>query len=120
MGKELYGSLHNRMLENSNGQPVPQVGMGATECMYSDRHAYEIIEVKDERHIVVRQYDTKRIDNNGMSESQEYEYISNPNNPTRNLFLTKQGRWRERVGQRGLGRNGWVIGRATEYYDYSF
>lgn len=115
---ELYGSLHNRLLENADS-PVPKVGMGATECGYSDRHAYEVIEVKDERHIVVRRLDSKRIDKNGMSECQEYEYTSNPRNHTCNLFLTKQGKWRERIGRR-LGCNGWLVGKAMEYYDYSF
>ena len=114
-----YGSVSNRIMENTKGLD-PVVGMGVTECLWSDREPYEIIEVKDARHIVVRRLDAKRIDTNGMSECQDYEYASNENNPARNLFLTKEGRWRERIGARRLGSNGWIIGFAEKYYDFTF
>lgn len=119
MSAKWYGSLNNRIDEQIKS-PVPLVGMGATEYCWSDRHAYEIISVKDERHITVRQYTAKRTDNNGMSECQDYEFISNPNGATCDLFLTSKGEWRERIGKNGLGCNRWGIGRADEYYDYSF
>ena len=93
---------------------------GAREYCYTDRHAYEIIEVKDERHITVRAYDCRRTDNNGMSECQDYEYVSNPDGAICHLFLTQKGVWRERYGNRKLGCNRWGIGHAEEYYDYSF
>lgn len=113
-----YGSLTNRVAEKCR-QSKPEVGMGATEMCWSDRHAYEIIEVMDDRHIKVRKLDTKRIDKNGMSECQDYEYISNENNVVHTLFLTKKGDWRIKDGRR-LGCNIFVIGYAEEYYDYSF
>ena len=119
MSKKWYGSLDNRLLENA-AMPTPVVGMGATEICYSDRHPFEIIEVKDARHITVRALDWKRVDDNGMSDSQEYEYISNPNNHTANLFLTKQGKWRERYPAGNLGCNCFYIGEAERYYDYCF
>ena len=114
-----YGSIDNRILENSK-MVEPKVGMGVTECCYTDRHPYEIVEVKDERHIVVRALDWKRTDHNGLSECQEYEYTSNPNNHTANLFLTKKGQWRERYANRSLGCNGFYIGFAERYYDPCF
>lgn len=113
-----YGSLQNRLLE-SGEMPEPQVGMGVTECFYSDRKPYEIIAVKDARHITVRELDWKRTDNNGMSDCQDYEYSSNPGNRTAELFLTKQGQWRQRYGRR-LGCNCFFIGYAERYYDPSF
>lgn len=113
-----YGSVQNRVMENVK-TIKPEVGMGATECLWSDRNPFEIIEVQDDRHIVVRALDWKRIDDNGMSESQEYEYTSNANNATKQLFLTKQGKWREREGRRLVG-NGWYIGSAERYYDFTF
>ena len=118
MSNVWYGSLQNRMMERGK-MPEPQVGMGATECFYSDRKPYEIIEVKDARHITVRALDYKRIDDYGMSDCQDYEYISNPENPTAELFLTKQGEWRQRYGRR-LGCNRFIIGYAERYYDFSF
>ena len=117
MSKVWYGSITNRIEEKVNTKP--EVGMGVTEYCWSDTHAYEIIAVKDERHITVRRLDHKRIDNNGMSDSQQYEYFSNEANHTCELFFTKQGVWRERIG-RHLGCNTWGVGRAREYYDYSF
>lgn len=119
MGAIWYGSLNNRISERAKN-PVPVVGMGATEYCWSDRHAYEIIEVKDARHITVRAYDCRRTDNNGMSECQDYEYVSNPDGEICHLFLTQKGVWRERYGNRKLGCNRWGIGHAEEYYDYSF
>lgn len=113
-----YGSLNNRVAEMCK-QPKPEVGMGVTEMCWSDRHPYEIVNVIDDRHIEIRKLDTKRIDSNGMSECQDYEYSSNEDNPTVKLFLTKQNKWRERIGRR-LGCNTFVIGYAEKYYDYSF
>ena len=119
MSKVWYGSFQNRMMEHSK-MPEPQVGMGATECLYSDRKPYEIIEVKDARHITVRALDWKRIDDNGMSDCQDYEYISNPENRTAKLFLTKKGEWRQRYPDGKLGCTRFFIGRAERYYDFSF
>lgn len=113
-----YGSLQNRIAERAE-MPEPQVGMGVTEMCWSDRHAYEVVAIKDERHITVRALDHKRVDGNGMSEMQEYEYMSNPENSEINLFKTKKGEWREKNG-RELGCNRFRIGYAEEYYDYSF
>jgi hypothetical protein len=76
---KFYGSLTNRLMENS--RYIPVVGMAATMTSYSDRHAGTVIEVigKGSAIIVkVRQDNAKRIDNNGMSDSQEYEYSPNP------------------------------------------
>lgn len=119
MSKVWYGSFQNRLMENSK-MPKPEVGMGVTECQWSDRSPWEIIAVKDERHITVRALDWKRTDNNGMSDCQDYEYFSNPNNPTANLFLTKQGKWRQRYSDRSLGCNAFFIGYAERYFDPCF
>ena len=117
MARRWYGSLQNRLDERVNKKP--EVGMGVTEYYFSDRKPWEIIAVKDERHITVRELDAKRIDHNHMSECQEYEYYSNEANRTAELFLTKQGVWRQRYG-RSLGCNAFGIGHAEKYYDYSF
>lgn len=75
-----YGSMQNRLEENRMFVDEIKVGTGVTEYSYSDRHPYEVIAVKDQKHVTIRRLDYKRIDNNGMSEVQEYEYISNENN----------------------------------------
>lgn len=67
------GSIIN-MLMSSNSS-IPEAGKGATVLLYSDRHAYEVILVsEDKKRVVIQQYEAKRIDNNGISESQQYEY----------------------------------------------
>ena len=113
-----YGSLQNRLEERMNAPEELYIGMGATELMYTDRRPYEIIAIKDDRHVTVRELDAKRIDKNGMGECQEYEYTSNPNNVTAELFKTKEGRWVERIGRK-YGST-FRIGVAEKYYDYSF
>ena len=138
---QMYGSLLNRWAEeiNHNGHKV-EIGMGVTEMCYSDRHAYEVIAIKDDRHITIRRLKAKRIDNNGLSECQNYEYTSDPDGATRELFLTKKGQWRGRYREHaliGFDENGYPIwseeptsgwklagcyyvGEAEEYRDPTF
>ena len=116
-----YGSLQNRLEENARSTVKPVVGMGVTETMWSDRAPYEIIAVKDDRHITVRAMNYKRVDNNGFSECQEYEYTSNPNGYVCNLYRNNKGRWVRRVGRNGVDNSsGWVVGRMERYYDFTF
>ena len=115
-----YGSITNRVDERVRGEE-PKVGMGVTHYGWSDRYAYEVIEVKDARHIVVRRLDAIRTDHNGFSEIQEYEYKTNPNNPTERLYKNNKGRWVRRVGKNGVDNyGGWRIGNAEEYRDPCF
>ena len=46
MGRQWYGSLNNRMMENTL-QPIPTVEMGATVSGYSDRHPYTITGISE-------------------------------------------------------------------------
>ena len=67
------GSLVNFLM--GNNATLPKVGEGATILMYSDRHAYEVLEVsKDYKRVVIQRYAPERADKNGMSESQDYAY----------------------------------------------
>ena len=80
-----YGSLNNRLEENKQFVKEIKVGDGVTEYYWSDREPYEVIAVKDQKHITIRRLDAKRIDDRGMSEWQDYEYTSNPEGVTYNL-----------------------------------
>ena len=113
----MYGNVINRVMEQSK-TPEIVVGMGATECLWSDRHAYEVIAVQDEKHITVRRLNAN-LKPGTIWLDQEYEYSSNPDNPPVRLYKTHKG-WRERFGRNSLGDNIFVIGRADEYYDPSF
>lgn len=76
---KLYGSLQNRLEENRQFVEEIKVGTGMTEYQYSDRHPYEVIEVKDQKHVTVRMMDHKHIGNGCMNNN--WELISNPENP---------------------------------------
>lgn len=108
-----YGSLQNRLEENCKGEK-PEIGMGATEMFYSDRQAWEVVAIRDDRHIIVRRMKAKCNDYFAGDWSVEPD----ENGHRAELFLTKKGQWRERLGRR-LG-NVFVLGYAEEYEDPSF
>lgn len=81
-----YGSLTNRFEEGKQFCEEIKVGTGVTEYHYSDRTAYEVIAVKDQKHITIREYDAKHI---GDAFENKWELVSNEENPTYNL--TKRG-----------------------------
>ena len=78
-----YGSLDNRLEENRMFCDRIDVGTGVTEYYWSDRHAYEVIEVIDQKHVTVREYDHKHVGTGSMDN--KWELISNENNPRHNL-----------------------------------
>ena len=84
----LYGSLNNRFEENNMFCEEIKVGTGMTEYLWSDRHAYEVVEVKDQKHVKVREYDHKHI---GEAYTNDWELISNEENAVRTL--TKRGKY---------------------------
>lgn len=110
----LYGSLTNRLMENVK-PPVPEVGMGATIVMYSDRHAATVVEVVGPKKIIVQEDTSTRTDKNGMSENQDYNYSPNPAAPRRTFTLRKDGRWHE-------SKAGTIIrlGERDSYHDFGF
>ena len=112
------GSFINNLMQDSQ-QPVPAVGMGATQLSWTDRKAATIIEVsKSGKKVMVQQDKATRKDTNGMSDSQSYVYRRNPNGYTEEYSLRKNGRW-VRVGD-DLNGSSLLIGYREEYYDYSF
>jgi|9_EtaG_2_1085328.scaffolds.fasta_scaffold46391_2 hypothetical protein len=70
------GGIINQI--EGNNSTLPVVGEGATELHYSDRSPYEVLWVsEDGMSCKIRRMNSKRTDNNGISESQSYEYTSN-------------------------------------------
>ena len=113
----------NKILAASTiGAPQPEVGMGATILMHSDRHAATIIEVEyfktgpragQAKAVTVQRDTAQRVDSNGMSDAQTYVYLPNPNGATTRFTLRKGGRW-EAYGF-SLG-----IGYRDEHFDFSY
>jgi hypothetical protein len=76
-----HGSLQNLMAARSAAAQTvtPEVGMGATEIMYSDRHAFTVVEVLGPKRIVVQRDRATRTDGLGMSDAQSYNFEADPN-----------------------------------------
>ena len=119
----VYGNIMNRIAESCK-QTTPEVGMGATITMHSDRHAATIVAIEVFKSgpkkgsiskIQVQQDKATRTDKNGMSECQEYTYTPNPKAQVQEFTLRKSGSWQEVGGTSGL-----IIGERDEYYDFSF
>jgi len=121
------GSLINHVYSREKS-PEPVVGMGATILGWSDRHAGTIVNVFDVRgvkHISVQRDISKRIDKNGMSDSQTYEYSPNTQGPV-NTFRFRNDRWEEVYFNtktnrwNKFGSYGIRIDVRDTHHDYSF
>ena len=110
-----YGSLQNA-IGNQTRSLKPEVGMGVTELMYSDRHPYTVTGILTPKRIKVRADNAIRTDKNGFSEAQEYTYEQDPTSPEIVLFLNKFGRWKRSGDPQG---STYLIGRREEYYDFT-
>lgn len=108
------GSFFNHVY-SGDIETVPQVGMGATILCWTDRHACTIIEVnKTGKTIIVQEDRATRIDGNGMSDAQSYEYARDESGTTYTFRKFKRG-WKEVGGGKGL-----LIGHRRHYHDFSF
>lgn len=105
------GSLMNHVM-GSSAQPAPVVGMGATVLMWTDRKAGTVVKVTKTQ-VHVRLDHAKRIDKNGMSDAQSYEYSPDPEGSIIVFRMTKRG-------YRSSGGNGLGLGYRRAYHDYSF
>ncbi len=96
IGKET-GSAVNWMMSNNSTEP--KALEGATLLMWTDRHAYTITKVsEDKKQVTIQRCNAKRIDNLGMTDSgQEYDY-SEHENSFMNLVY-RNGSWRQVIEQ---------------------
>ena len=144
-----YGSLQNRLEENHDSVPEITVGTGMTEYSWSDREAYEVVAVRDQKHVTVRRMKHKHI--GGEPYTNDWELTSDPDGPE--YDMVKRGKYwyytttwtrdeyesldaerqlralvagvnpdklRARGKQTMLRRANVSFGRAEYYYDYSF
>lgn len=89
---KLYGNLNNRLEENKKLCKEIKVGTHATMYGWSDRQAYEVVDVIDQNHIKIRRLKAIRTDKNGMSDCQSYRYESDPSNAIEELKVVR-GKW---------------------------
>jgi hypothetical protein len=92
------------------------VGAGATINHWSDRTAATIIQILyDGRRLVIQEDKAIRMDNNGMSDSQEYLYEADPNGAIYVVTLRKDGRYKIMKSTQTV-----TVGVRNKYHDYSF
>jgi hypothetical protein len=92
LGKDV-GSTSNYMLGNNATAPV--VGKGATVLLWSDRQAYEVVEVSENQQTVkIKRCLVKALKNNTYTEDQEWDY-SKLSDHTQTLVY-ENGKWCEK------------------------
>lgn len=103
-------------METLRREATPTVGMGATRCYYSDRHAYTIVKVSPSNKTFWMQRDeAKRADKRGMCDQQDYNYTPDTNAPMVRVYKAQSGKWRVRGGGETV-----ILDWRGESYDYSF
>lgn len=114
--------INQILAASTNGAPQPEVGMGATLLMWSDRHPYTIVGIErfktgaraGQVKAVLAQADTsQRVDSNGMSDAQTYVFLPNANAPVTRFVLRKSGRFEGAGGTL-------AVGYRDRHYDFSF
>lgn len=120
------GSLVNHIMSQGSSKE-PQIGDGATILCWTDRNPATVVFIDQVKNIVgVTDDSYHRLDSNGMSESQEYEYISNPNGFVRYFRKNKQNQYIQVTLNKETNRwnktngNNLIIGRREKYHDFSF
>jgi hypothetical protein len=136
LGKQT-GSFVNWAQSGTRGQPEPEVGMGVTFLGWTDRHPGTIHAIfSDDKflYIEVSGDDYQRVDNNGMSECQDYEYTSRPDRGRQTWRRDLNNSNAPFVGviknnKTGRGQRKWLksqgstrirIGQREKYHDFSF
>ena len=94
MSSKWYGSVINRLEENNQFCEEIVVGTGCTIYHWSDRDAYEVIEVTDQKHLRIRKLDHKKAEGALWCEN-DWILSSNPNNPEKEMV--KRGNYRYSV-----------------------
>jgi hypothetical protein len=113
----------NYITVNNYKSLKPEVGMGATEMLHSDRHAYTVTWVHPNGKRAIIQADkVTRTDTNGMSDMQHYTFEPNPQGKIYPIKMYKDGHWHVYINDGYFkGKSSVVmIGHREEYYDYSF
>ena len=124
MARKLYGSYQNRILENRMFCDEIKVGTGMTEYMYSDRYAYEVTAVKDQKHVTVRRYEARNV---GNGFENKWELISNPEAGEQDLVkigdvwywtnTVTAEEWMEAKAQMEAGKIEWALSIVRNGFD---
>lgn len=106
-------SVTNMMLSEYNDSP--ELGMGATELCFTDRHAYSIIKICTSRKVIVRRDKVTLVGGSCNTEHQDYIFEPDPEGHEIPVTFRKDGKWR------GTNRGSlFTLGIREEYIDPNF
>ena len=113
MSKELYGSLNNRLEENKMFCDEIKVGTGVTEYFYTDRRAYEVTKIVNQKHCFIREYDHE-LASTSPAMSNDWDLISNPENPEIEVVFRYNSwysvlNWTQEDVDKIIARNGYFL-----------
>ena len=115
LGKETANFTNWLMSAHSE---LPQVGKGATILMWTDRNAYEVLDVsKDKKTVTIQRY-KRKLDKNAEPYSDNYIYDELEGKPFKIYF--KWGSWKEKDNYGKYIKINIIFGIKDEYYDWSF
>lgn len=121
-------SLVNHLMAGSFGTTDIKIGeTGATILSWTDRHPCTVIEkfkVGKFWYIEVQQDRAVRIDENGMSDSQKWEYSRDTTGIINTFRITENGYQHVRKNENGryvkATGYGLSVGRREKFHDFSF
>jgi hypothetical protein len=117
--------INNVLSVATIGQPAPEVGMGATELLYTDRHACTVIKVFEYRkqtYVTVQRDKAKLTTGSTIYENQEYTFEANPSGRV-DTYRFDGTRWVHVILNdltnrwKNTGGSNLRIGERDEYYD---
>lgn len=112
------GSLVNHIASTQGAELFERVrvGDGVTILRWSDRTPATVIEIRPGRYpvVVIQEDHAARIDQNGMSEMQDYTYERDPDGTTHEVSF-RRGAWRVRGSDNGVH-----FGSREKYWDPTF
>lgn len=129
LGSETNSVVNHLYSRSVIGQPEPVAGMGVTFLHWTDRSPgtiFRVFAVGSRTIIEVRADDYKRIDKNGMSEDQDYEFTTMVGGAKSYYRRESDGKWQSVKWNPEIKR--WVkaggaglrIGSRGAYHDFSF
>ena len=125
LGTETGSVINHLQSRMVNGAPTPHVGMAATRLGWTDRYPATVI-AWDGKILSVQDDTWKRLDSNGFSESQEYEYTPNRDVSFSYYRVNRKGLWEEVSLNSATGRwnktggQGLFLGNRERYWDPCF
>lgn len=115
----MHGSLVNALSGTRPGT-LPEIGMGATVLMWSDRYAATVVGVSQSgKRLVVQEDRAEPLLPSGPGLVQNYRITPNPDGRLTTFTLRQNGQWVAKGSAMQTGMR-LALGYRDSYHDYSF